>query len=45
MPGVLKGAPKGASPAAMAQAPPLTLIFHGKIRRQSGGRTGLDSLA
>ena len=32
-----------ASPAAMAQAPLLTLIFHGKIRRQSGGRTGLDS--
>jgi hypothetical protein len=39
----VKGTPKGASPAAMAQAPPLTLIFHGKIRRQSGGRTGLDS--
>jgi len=30
---------------AMAQAPPLTLIFHGKIRRQSGGRTGFDSAA
>jgi hypothetical protein len=27
----VKGAPKGASPTAMAQAPPLTLIFHGKI--------------
>ena len=27
----------------MAQAPPLTLIFHGEIRRQSGGRIGLDS--
>jgi hypothetical protein len=26
----VKGAPKGASPVAMAQAPPLTLIFHGK---------------
>jgi hypothetical protein len=30
---------------AMAQAPLLPLIFHGKIRRQSGGRTGLDSAA
>jgi hypothetical protein len=27
----------------MAQAPPLTLIFRGKIRRQPEGRTGLDS--
>ena len=35
----VKGAPKGTSPAAMAQAPPLTLIFHGKIRRLLGGRT------
>ncbi len=26
----VKGAPKGASPTAIAQAPPLTLIFHGK---------------
>jgi len=26
-----KGAPKGTSPAAMAQAPPLKLIFHGKL--------------
>ena len=41
----VKGAPKGASPAAMAQAPPQTLIFHGKIRRQSEGRTELDSAA
>ena len=28
---------------AMAQAPPLPLIFHGKIRRQSGGRAKADS--
>jgi len=27
----VKGAHKGTSPAAIAQAPPLTLIFHGKI--------------
>jgi len=33
-----KGAPTGAPPTAMAQAPPLTLIFHGKIRHLSGGR-------
>jgi hypothetical protein len=41
----LKGAPKDASPAAIAQAPPLTLIFHGKIRRLSGGRKIIDSSA
>ena len=34
----VKGAPTGAPPTAMAQAPPLTLIFHGKIRHLSGGR-------
>jgi hypothetical protein len=28
----VKGAPEGASPAAMAQAPPLTLIF---VRREA----------
>jgi hypothetical protein len=38
----VKGAPTGTSPAAMAQAPPLTLIFHGEVRRQSEGRAHLD---
>ncbi len=34
----VKGAPKGASPAAMAQAPPWTVILPGKTRHLSGGR-------
>jgi hypothetical protein len=41
---IFKGAPKGASPTAMAQAPPLKLIFHGKNRRLSR-RTGKSRLA
>ncbi len=42
----VKGAPGGrVLGASLRCAPgrPLTVIFHGKIRRQSGGRTGLDS--
>jgi hypothetical protein len=34
----VKSAPKGASPVAMAQVPPLTLIFRGKTWRLSAGR-------
>jgi hypothetical protein len=33
-----QGRATGASPAAMAQAPPLTLIFHGKSGAYQGGR-------
>jgi hypothetical protein len=32
-----------ASDRAMPQVAPLTLIFRGKVRRQPGGRTELDS--
>src|SRR5215471_8610649 len=35
---------EGASPAAMAQAPPLTLTFHGKTRHLSRGTGKFSSL-
>ena len=41
-----QGRAEGASPAAMAQAPPLTLIFHGKTGtyREDGAMSGLFGL-
>ena len=40
----LQGRAKGASPAAMTQAPPLKLIFHGKSGAYRGGRSKADSV-